>query len=443
MSRSFSQIYDQISNRAHVYPPMELYQPISFAEVQRHWTSFTTSPSHYKFGLYVHLPFCQRKCSFCYCDTIISSELERFDLYLRALHKEIDLFSSILGKRRLDSLYLGGGTPTHIGAKRLDLLFAKIFSTFAASKDTFVNVEATPGSIDQEVAAVLQRYHTDRVTLGIQSVDEQLLNEMNRPQSFAEIEKATVLLREHSIDYLNFDLVGGLPNDTKASFLPQFSKLLDFNPDMVHIYPYSPRPGFPAAVEKEQIIAAAKELLQNQGYRSIKNDGWGRDEGSSNWQVRHKIEDGASCLGLGIRARSHIFGRLAYRSHFTKNYQDTLVSGGTPEYRGFPLKLRHQVQRYLIDNLRSGLNRRTFTQLFGGDINAYLQKYHSTLLPLLKMNQTEVQTGPSIQSNRALQQLIFDKQLLSKLYLQHINQQRRNDYECSPEAHLKVLVVVS
>ena len=94
---------------------------------------------------------------------------------------------------------------------------------------------------------------------------------------------------------------------------------------MVHIYPYTQKPGHQASPDRAEIVRVGNGILAEQGYRSIKNDGWGKSDRDSNWQVRHKIEDGASCLGLGIRARSHIFGQLAYRSHFSRDYESTLT----------------------------------------------------------------------------------------------------------------------
>jgi oxygen-independent coproporphyrinogen III oxidase len=422
MNKSFSTFFEQLTNKAHVYPPLELYRPIAFADVQNQWKAFCASDSHHKFGIYIHIPFCQRKCSFCYCDTIISSEEEKFTPYMEAIYRELELFSGILGDRRVDSLYLGGGTPTHIGGKHLSKLLETLHSNFTIPKNAFVNIEGTPSSITPEIGELLGLYNTDRVTLGIQSVDEELLNTLNRPQSFDEVKRAVQILRENNIAYINFDLVGGLPQDTAEMFTPNFTNLLSLQPDMVHVYPYTPKPGLPASSDKSKIIESSKTILREHNYRSIKNDGWGLSDESSNWQVRHKIEDGASCLGIGIRARSHIFGRLAYRSHLTKGYQNNLNNGSLPEYRGFSLKLKHQVQRYLMDNLRSGVSIKQFRSLFAGDVNAYLKKYHPEILPLLERNGTDIRTNHLVKSDKQLQQTLFDKQLRSRLYLRHISQ---------------------
>ena len=192
---------------------------------------------------------------------------------------------------------------------------------------------------------------------------------MNRPQTWQQINTAVHRLREQGVDHINFDLVGGLPEDTAQSFEVHFERLLQAGePEMVHVYPYSPHSALPESPEKSAILKKARQMVEERGYRSIKNDGWGKDESSANVQVKDKIERAGSCLGLGVRARSHIFGRLAYRSVSGKDYAARLQSGEQPQYHGTVLKLRHQVQRFLIDNLRQGVSEAQFRQLFRGGV---------------------------------------------------------------------------
>ena len=136
----FSDFYQNITRRAHVYPPLELYEPVSKELILEGWSEFAKSPSHHTLGLYIHIPFCFKKCSFCYCDTRISSQLEDFDSYLQALYNEMSLYAKVLSQRTVNSIYLGGGTPTHIGPERLQTLFETIHQTFTISPKCFVNV---------------------------------------------------------------------------------------------------------------------------------------------------------------------------------------------------------------------------------------------------------------------------------------------------------------
>ncbi|MGB0640248.1 MAG: coproporphyrinogen-III oxidase family protein [Myxococcota bacterium] len=367
MSQRFSEHLRNINNKAHAFPPFELYKPLELERIKAAWSDFASRDADKPFGVYVHIPFCERKCTFCYCDTIITDDADRVAQYLEALHKEIDLFAPVLGGRKLDTLYLGGGTPTWISAPQLDELLGHLLQAFPPSDDLHLNIEGTPYSIDENKAAVLKKYGTTRVTLGIQSLDENILAAVNRPQTMNDVERSVALCRDAGVSVINFDLVGGLTNDTEATFSANFERLLELKPDMVHVYPYSARPGLPLSPDKESILRASEQALLEHGYSSIKNDGWGLHPDAVNLQVIHKIEHAASCLGLGIRARSHIFNRLAYRSHFTSDYVTSLKENGTPSYRGTPMTKKLQVQKYLMDNMAQGLSRTRFTDLFGGD----------------------------------------------------------------------------
>jgi oxygen-independent coproporphyrinogen-3 oxidase len=417
---------------------MELYRPISFDSVLAAWSDFSASDSSSPFGIYVHLPFCARKCSFCYCDTVISAEQEKHSRYVAALEQEMALLGPSLASRTVDSLYLGGGTPTYLGEPLLRRVFQSLQTHFRFDATTHLNVESTPGSITPEIAALLGEYGTDRVTLGIQSLDEQILSEMNRPQTFEQIEIAVTQLRDNGVAHINFDLVGGLTEDTAAGFERHFDALLKLSPEMVHVYPYSARPAFPESPEKKQIIKLSQQMVHERGYRSIKNDGWGKSDASANVQVKQKIEDAGSCLGLGVRARSHVFGRLAYLTASGKEYEEHLSKNETPQYQGFPLKLRHQVQRYLIDNLRQGVSVDRFQALFGGDVVSFVQRYAPALATVLEVQGSEVRTTKAVQSGREIQTALYDPAMKRRLYLQHIGQPKGWPVEkMTPEAMAK------
>ena len=421
----FSELYQNITRRAHVYPPPELYESITLDHILDCWKDFCLSPKHHTLGIYIHIPFCFKKCSFCYCDTKISNNTSDFDDYLQALYSEMELYRDIFANRTVHSIYLGGGTPTHIGSERLKEVFCRIHQYFPSiASDCFVNVEGTPASITPAIAQVLGEFGTTRVTLGIQSLDERILQRMNRPQSFEEIATACSELRKNGISFINFDLIGGLTGDKEEDFVPRFSQLLELEPDMVHVYPYTPRPGLPASSDKKAILERSTHILSQLGYRSIKNDGWAKHDAASNWQVRHKIEDAGSCLGLGIRSRSQIFGRLLYRSSFFVDYQKSLLNDKIPKYEGFRLKKKHQIQAFLMNNLRTGFLSDHFEQLFLMRVQDAISKYAPKILPFLELQQhtKNIRVNQQITSDQQLNALIFDDVLYQKLFLHHIQQ---------------------
>lgn len=418
----FEAVFQRVARRAHAYPPPELYQELKQEQVVGAWRDLAGSGTAAPVGVYVHLPFCERKCSFCYCDTIITQDPNRVSRYMEALHKEIELAQPMLADLEVSTLYLGGGTPTWLQPQQLDELLSHLRSSFTLSDRVHLNLESTPASLTGEVAEVLGRHECDRITLGIQALDEALLASMNRPQSMDEVAAAVGRARSAGIKWINFDLVAGLPEDTVESFSRGFAELLELGPDMVHTYPYTERPGHSPNPEKKAIVQKARDMMTDQGMRSLPNDGWGRDVDARNMQVIHKTERAGSCLGLGIRARSHVFARLAYSSHSVDGWQSALLAGEAPPYRGVPLSRTLQIQRYLMDNIQYGVDPAGFESLFGMDPEAYLIARHSDIAPLLAREDGRLRVTGHMSSGHDHSVALFDPRLRDRLYSQHVGQ---------------------
>ena len=420
--KAFEQYFQAVARRGHAYPPPELYAPIDAKAVGQAWRDLAAAKSAAPVGLYVHLPFCERKCSFCYCDTIITDDTARVDAYLQALSAEIELSAPMLDGLEVSTVYVGGGTPTWLSVEQLDRVLTQIEGAFSLSSDVHLNIESTPADMTTEMAQMLGRHGLDRITLGIQALDEQLLNAVNRPQSMEQVSDAVSALRSAGIRWINFDLVAGLPGDTVESFRTGFEALLKLGPDMVHTYPYTERPGHQPNPEKQDIVDAARSMMTAAGMRSLPHDGWGRELDARNIQVVDKIVRSGSCMGLGIRARSHIFGRLAYSSQMTTDWQSRLLAGQSPEYRGIRLTRTLQIQRYLMDNLQAGVDRRRFSTLFGLDVADYLAARHPDLLAECSVDNTLLRLTGAMRSGHDHAVALFSPELKGKLYSKHVGQ---------------------
>jgi len=413
---SFESYFERTARKAHAYPPPDMFRPVSLDKVVEAWSRFAAQSAGRPLGIYAHVPFCERKCSFCYCDTIITKKQDQVDAYLSALKAEAALFAGALKGVPVDTLYLGGGTPTWIGADRLDDLLGTLKELYTFDANIHVNIESTPGSLTEDVARVLKKYGTNRVTIGVQALDEQLLAAVNRPQTLEQVGEAIARLRAADVAVVNLDLVGGLSGDTEASFRKGFEQLLSYGPDMVHVYPYTEQRGDAPNPEKRAIIAASEEMLRNAGFAPQRHDAWGKGPHTRNQQVVDKVEHGGSCLGLGLRARSHIFNQLAYRSHFKQDYVRALTEAKAPAYYGWPVTKRIQVQKYLMDNLQGGVQRRFFAECFGFAPEAYLQAKHPSLMPHLSVERDEVRLTGSFQHGHDHSVELFDDKLKEALY---------------------------
>jgi coproporphyrinogen III oxidase-like Fe-S oxidoreductase len=426
---NFDAYLRNVQSKEHVYPPLELYQPIGPDQVLQAWGDLAAKQPSHPLGIYVHLPFCERKCTFCYCDTIITDDEGTHQAYVDALLAEIDLVSPALSGTQVRSLYLGGGTPTYLSVDRLSQLFDALFARFHFSpapglNAAFVNVEGTPKSMTREMAQLLGSVGTDRVTLGIQSNDPAILARVNRSQSFEQVVNAVTWLRDAGVSYINFDLVAGLEGDTVAGFEANLARLLALKPDMVHAYPFSPRGGVAPSPDLEAIKKLAQDMLVDAGLRSTKNDGHGTGPAARNLQVIDKIENAASCLGLGIRSRSHVFSRLAYRSTTMADYLAAGAAGRPPQYIGTRVTRNAQVQKYLMDNLKQGADEKRFKAAFGLPLLPVLEKKFPEVGPLLRRTEQGLRLTDEYRAGHKANGLFFDPGYRQRLFSAFIKQPR-------------------
>ncbi|MBT3217810.1 MAG: radical SAM protein [Proteobacteria bacterium] len=409
----FGEYIKQVQAREHVYPPLELYLPLPREKIAAAWEVNGDHPT----GIYLHIPFCEQRCRFCYCDTIVKGTAEH-EPYVKALVAEMQsMAASLSGK--IHTVYFGGGTPSALGEEHLETIFDALARNFRFADQVHFNFEATPSSISAGKAKILERAKVNRVTLGIQSADPEILAHLERSQSFGQIERAVQLLRQAGVQYINFDLIAGLPNDKMASFEANLGRLLALEPDMVHIYPFSERGGLKPSLEKEQIQRVGQQMLEANGWGPTKNDGFGKSEKARNIQVVQKIEEAASTLGLGVGSRSHVFCQLAYQS---RGYRAYIQAKGHPDYLGLTLTRRVQIQKYLMDNLKQGLEPANFARLFGIPVIPVLERFYPHALPLLEQRGSTLVLEESYRAGHAANALFFDQRYEQRLFSHFVGQ---------------------
>jgi len=195
-------------------------------------------------GIYVQVPFCASKCSFCN----FSSRVERssiFDQYTRSLQLEIEGLGGFYTERAIpceilnlpaDSLYFGGGTPALLGEGRLDLLVRSLRAHFKWSEELEFTLETTPGSADAALLRVLRDLGVDRLSIGAQTFDDRELRAVGRLHSAAESCELVGRARAAGFSNLSLDLIAGLPHQTEASFRQTLETTAQLRPEHVSLY---------------------------------------------------------------------------------------------------------------------------------------------------------------------------------------------------------------
>ena len=183
-------------------------------------------------GLYLHVPFCQSKCH--YCDFYSITDSYQVKAFIAALKQEVGLNCKLY--QEFDTLYLGGGTPSLLTAKDLTAIFAIIRDHFSFFPDSEITLEANPDDVTPEKLRLWKELGVNRLSLGVQSLNDDELQFLGRRHTAAQARQAISLAREAGFDNLGIDLIYALPGQTEAGWLATLDEVMDFAPEHLSCY---------------------------------------------------------------------------------------------------------------------------------------------------------------------------------------------------------------
>lgn len=277
------------------------------------------------FGIYVHVPFCASRCGYCDFNTYTASELAGSgsspDTWLEAVRRELALARRTVGERAVDTVFVGGGTPSLIGAERLGAVLATIRDEFGLAEGAEVTTESNPESTSPEFFAGLVEAGYTRVSLGMQSAAPHVLRILDRRHTPGRAVEAAREARAAGIGHVNLDLIYATPGETSADLRGSVEAVLSAGVD--HVSAYSlivedgtamarkvsrgelPAPDDDVAAERYELI---DDLLTAAGLRWYEVSNWARTPAA---ECRHNLGywlDG-DWWGVGPGAHSHLAGR--------------------------------------------------------------------------------------------------------------------------------------
>ena len=186
-------------------------------------------------GLYLHIPFCRSKCD--YCDFYsLAGQDDRMNEYQKALLQQLLETAPRAKKQVVNSVYIGGGTPTWYGEKRLLELISAVKKRFSLSKDVEFTLEANPDSVNEKMLKRLRRAGVNRLSMGMQSSCDRELAAVHRPHSYQQVEDAVKAARNAKIKNINLDLIYGLPCQTDKTWRASVEAALALEPEHLSCY---------------------------------------------------------------------------------------------------------------------------------------------------------------------------------------------------------------
>lgn len=313
-------------------------------------------------GLYLHIPFCRSKCDYCDFYSLAGRE-ERMDEYQKALLRHVVESVAVARNFPVDSLYIGGGTPTWYGEKRLVELLRTVKRQFCLTKDVEVTIEANPDSVDEKMLRHLRRMGVNRISMGMQSGSDEELRAIHRPHTYQQVEEAVAAVRGAKIRNLNLDLIYGLPGQTMESWQETVEKALSLSPEHLSCYGLTVEEGTPLAqrvargeqLPDEDMQAAlylwTVERLAQAGYEQYEISNFAK----RGFQSRHNMKYwmGRPYMGLGAAAHSDFGGR---RYSFASNLDDYIrgmLSGDEVVDESERITRRERGSEYLMLRLRT------------------------------------------------------------------------------------------
>jgi oxygen-independent coproporphyrinogen-3 oxidase len=290
--------------------------------------------------VYVHVPFCARRCSYCDFSIAVRREVP-VDEYLAALEAELHTRFGDEPVGEVDTIYFGGGTPSRLGGVGLARALAAAERRFPRAVGAEITVEANPEDVNPAAVAVWREAGINRLSLGSQSFDDRVLSWMHRTHDAAGIEAATVAAKREGIDNLSLDLIFALPDELRRDFEGDVKRLLTLDPDHVSLYGLTVEPGTPLGkwvargrtVEQpeegyEHDFLTAHRLLAAAGFEHYEVSNYGRPGRRS----RHNSAywSGASYVGVGPAAHGFHGGSRRWNARGYAAWRGMALAGRDP-----------------------------------------------------------------------------------------------------------------
>ncbi len=347
-------------------------------------------------SLYVHLPFCEARCTYCGCTTIITHRRDVAARYLQYLEREIEMIAEALGNRRcVVQHHWGGGTPTYLSVEQIERLHATITRHFTIQPDAELAIEIDPRVTTREQLRVLRTLGFNRLSMGVQDFTPDVQAAIGRRQSAALTRDLYDYARSIGFSAINLDLIYGLPRQTVATFTKTLATVAAMRPDRIAVYSYAHVPwlqrhqsridqaDLPSRDLKFELIGAAVDTFGHAGYLAIGMDHFALpdDELAIAMRARrlhrnfmgYTTRPATDMVGAGLSAIGHVRGAFAQNVKKLPPYYAALDAGRFPIDRGYALSADDRIRQFVITELMCNfvVDRREVEARFAIDFQQY------------------------------------------------------------------------
>ena len=329
-------------------------------------------------SLYVHLPFCEHRCTFCGCHVVATRHHDVAARYLDYLEKEIDLVCEHMPQRPpVSQFHLGGGTPTYYSPTQLQRINDHIEQRFEILPDAEKAIEVDPRVTSHEHVDTLARMGFNRLSMGVQDFDPVVQEAIGRHQTEEETRQVYAYCRQKGVASINVDLIYGLPGQTLASFERTLDAVVEMRPDRLAVYSYAHVPWIrgnqkrideamlPQRDDKFALLASAIRAFSEAGYDMLGMDHFALpdDELAQALEERrlhrnfmgYTVQRSPTMLGMGISAIGEASGAYIQNQKKLSTYYADIDAGRLPVERGYGTSEDDQLRKHVILELMCNL----------------------------------------------------------------------------------------
>lgn len=366
------------------YPPFSVWTPDhvpdAIAALDR-----TPAPGT-PLGLYIHIPFCRKRCHFCYFRVYTDKNSRDIDDYMAALAKEIGLYAGrpFQEKREFNFVYFGGGTPSYLSSDQLLRLVERVNRHWQWDQAEEVTFECEPGTLKKNKLKTIRRIGTTRLSLGVEHLDDEVLELNGRAHHSLEIFQAYEWAREVGFEQINIDLIAGMLGETEEKWRLTVERALAMAPDSLTIYQMEVPHNTTIAKEtrgaravatpvaawamKRRWVDEAFQLFEDAGYEVSSAYTVVKRDGHSGFRYRDALWHGSDMVGAGVASFGHVGGVHLQNKDRWEDYLAEIETGRLPLARALPLSDRQRMIREWVLQLKTGRAARGyFVEKFGED----------------------------------------------------------------------------
>jgi len=350
-------------------------------------------------GVYIHIPFCRSRCSYCDFATDVFKTEETVERYVSALVKEIEKFSN--QKEFADTIYFGGGTPSLLTPEQLEKILNAVYKKFSIDRNAEITMEMNPATVTLETLRDYKSLGLTRASFGAQTFDDTELKRLGRRHTAADVRETIELLRRANFDNVSFDLIAGLPRQTIEDWERNLDEALKLKPEHLSLYLLEVHEGTPLA---EQIRSerqplpdedSAAEMYESMLVKTAKN-GYGQYEISNfslpGFESKHNSKYWlcAPVFAFGVSAHSFDGKQTRWSNERdTLKYVSLIESNQSPVDEKMPVDLKSEFV-FLGLRLSNGIDLSEYKRRFGADL---IKEYEKDLRRLAEIDLIEVSTN--------------------------------------------------